>query len=975
MDFTNTKRPFPSPETYLTCGYERKDFMSLQRHRLLDRRTMLCTVLFLSLAASVFAANTDPSIRSFHWQPSEGYTLGGTYTGDHWKNFYPPAADVPALTSAGSYSPLILQIISVTAANDFLQQTTDALWLDTAADGKRYVCDFTKPIIVSIGAEDAHSDNHTIFFIAKNSQVIFSTKLIKWGNRFHISLEQTSLESDTLTLTAETDSAASKFVTKYFPVSLKPVIRSGRWVPYYVRLESVSGITPTIMVRFGIANKEIFNTTCNGKAIPNANIADDRAWFYETDAGYHTTAQVSDVHLFCTSDTVNTAAVLWKKFFSDSSVQGPVEHVPMVIHNIIYDPPGKQSYETCLFDTSLVTKFDYNFSVKGGVSLEVGSKSSVGVGDGVSWNTSWTATAKGETHFAYNSDSSTEISLSTSTATSSMTNENNNLMIGPAFGDVVVYQKYVYGTIMTMRPKMNRFRTATKPQDYVWAIGVIPLVDSCSTVYYTPVRTLVSDLKNDNVDLAFLQQEYPYDLNTGKLKPSVFLPGRNQKGDSVGARITPFEGTYSIGGSLWHEGSTTREQLINKDTSGSVGASLTLDGAIWTPGIGAEVILSGGCDFAETMGASTSKGSTVFYHLEDDNPWNIFKVTPYVDKRFSTILFDLDSANSYSSFPYENNTRKAVSWLTASMPACTGYVGQATVVSVKVTNTSPKATLTNLPDAFPFSVSAINFPGTFTVYPEDVWISVGQQQEFTCTFTGASAGTFTQQIRVICHHNDPNNSSTMEEMVSFPMVLKNANVGLVVYADKDTAAVIRGSTPFNTFHVTLTNTGVQAANVIIGADSASVGTTVNYGAISNPIAAGDSTTLAVSLTGDGNHDYYIASFWAQIENEPTTKSHHTLVIAMRDPVGISAHRGAEIIRELGMKNIGGGRLELLVPRNETPSLRLFSVTGALLLSQRPAPGVTVCDLNALHLSNGYYILRMQGAKKTVQQKILISGKR
>jgi hypothetical protein len=72
--------------------------------------------------------------------------------------------------------------------------------------------------------------------------------------------------------------------------------------------------------------------------------------------------------------------------------------------------------------------------------------------------------------------------------------------------------------------------------------------------------------------------------------------------------------------------------------------------------------------------------------------------------------------------------------------------------------------------------------------------------------------------------------------------------------------------------------------------------------------------------------------------------------------------------------VGNGCLELQVPVTETPTLKLFSFDGRTILSQNVSAGRTILDIHALHLSNGYYILRLQG-KKLVQQKILVSEKR
>jgi hypothetical protein len=94
------------------------------------------------------------------------------------------------------------------------------------------------------------------------------------------------------------------------------------------------------------------------------------------------------------------------------------------------------------------------------------------------------------------------------------------------------------------------------------------------------------------------------------------------------------------------------------------------------------------------------------------------------------------------------------------------------------------------------------------------------------------------------------------------------------------------------------------------------------------------------------------------------------------PVGTIRSINGPVAGNLSARQLGSGngRLELQVPANESQTLRLFSFDGRMILSLRPTAGRTVLDLRALHLSNGHYILRLQG-KKLVQQKILVSGKR
>ena len=94
------------------------------------------------------------------------------------------------------------------------------------------------------------------------------------------------------------------------------------------------------------------------------------------------------------------------------------------------------------------------------------------------------------------------------------------------------------------------------------------------------------------------------------------------------------------------------------------------------------------------------------------------------------------------------------------------------------------------------------------------------------------------------------------------------------------------------------------------------------------------------------------------------------ITADQPTVTITSHSGA--IRELGMVTRGTGRFELTIPKDEHPTLKLFSVDGRTILSQNPGPGTSILDVGALRLPNGLFILRLQG-KKLVQQKIMVSG--
>ncbi|HAJ78884.1 MAG TPA: hypothetical protein DCO75_03865 [Fibrobacteres bacterium] len=79
------------------------------------------------------------------------------------------------------------------------------------------------------------------------------------------------------------------------------------------------------------------------------------------------------------------------------------------------------------------------------------------------------------------------------------------------------------------------------------------------------------------------------------------------------------------------------------------------------------------------------------------------------------------------------------------------------------------------------------------------------------------------------------------------------------------------------------------------------------------------------------------------------------------------------IQNFGMERMQNGKVQLIVPDNEFPTLRLFSMNGKMLMTKHLSAGRTIIDVNAMHLPNGFYIMRMQGKTMVAGQKIFVSG--
>jgi hypothetical protein len=908
---------------------------------------------YVTNSAGTFYGKQRAFIRgviSYHWQPSE-------------------SAQPVCKKGMGADVPWFGKLNT----GSFNIKDSSALWLDKDADGNRYSFDLQGAGNISYGCQlnpNLNYINHSFYVTAKNTVP-----------RLQVLIQRTATAYDRVIFRYSHDTVycATFDSTKWTPVqvNLKQFKSSGSWMPFFVNMTNLTN--DSVRVSFGCANQAMASVTVADTTGGNHAAGSAYCWAVsDSPAGV-----VSDVHMFSSYDTVG-AANIWSAFFSPSYFKvGPVKIIPTVINNILYDPPGNASYSTCTFDSTISVHVDRDSGVTASIEVELGVQEHVdaecgflGIAGATSGVLDFEASVNGGISTSYHQTKGSEFSLSRSTTTSSSVEGDDSTFIGPTLGDVVVFQSVALQSMMMKRPRMSKFRTAADTADFVYAsIPSMPVPSLCSSMSYTPIQTMVHNLQNDSAGMALLQTAYPYDLKTGKIVPSSLdsLVDPNT-GIKYAPRLVPLENPVIVSGNVPIEESRSRDSIASSGENGTIGLSFGSHLGLWVCGIGGSITASAEGEMSINHTTTNSKGSEVAWSLLDNNSWDVIKVRPYMDNLFKTVCFIVDSANSYTSFPHEANTQPAITWQTSTVPATSGFVGQATVVTITVKNTSPaRSTQAGLPTALSFGVSAINFPGTFTVTPENVEISIGQSQTFTCTFTGASAGALQQQLRVTCYHPF-NNGLAMSGSITFPLTLTDANEGLIVCNPQDTVAIARGSTISHVFNVKMVNVGLQAETVTFGADSASTGTTVSFGSLTGPVPSGDSIPLAITVTGsDTGQNYFTAYYWAEANGDTLTRSRHTLVIKMVNAAGI-AHRAPKIIRELAMMPVGNGRIELDVPAGEQPTFKMFSANGRMVLSRNIVPGSSFLDVRALHLSTGVYILRLQG-KKVVQQKMLVAGRR
>lgn len=431
--------------------------------------------------------------------------------------------------------------------------------------------------------------------------------------------------------------------------------------------------------------------------------------------------------------------------------------LPSVPYQIVYDPPGDQSSASLSQESALQTSVKTSFGTSAGASLSFGYAYEAPFGiAGAEFEVS------ASVNYKHNKENEFTATVNTSKAISTPVGGNAS-QIGPGRGDVYVAPSLLikWHLYRAYKPKDSRAR----PDGYVYKLFYKPVRDTSTVLMVVTADYLRNTLANDTATLNAVLNSSAIDPATGRIRRSLV----NASGTPLTDRLVLEESN------LLFSGGPSNTLSFSKTVTQSNTVSYEFE-------VGAEVmakIAVGGATAGTKLTASVTTGKTenttntltrAFSRtLGDDDPWDQVKLRVYRDTRFGVFVFDVDSAQSWTSLPYEPlYSRQAVRWdVATSADTLKVAAGANAKFTLTVTNRN-RPDYRGLDTIGNVAVSVIRNSGaTVSVDPSELVSPRDAARLITVTASAADTGTYLLDIKLL---GSVANGTELTQIV--PLVLK-----------------------------------------------------------------------------------------------------------------------------------------------------------------------------------------------------------
>lgn len=626
---------------------------------------------------------------------------------------------------------------------------------------------------------------------------------------------------------------------------------------------------------------------------------------------------------------------------------------PAYIHQIIYDPPGDGSYSSITHGSSTQHTTSFHIGDEIGVSGFLGY-----MYNNDEAGSTFDAQVSLAANFAYNYNSEYTSAYQATTSIQSSIDAANVQFIGPGRGDMVVYEPLKIQQQLWRRPRSGAVGVVPD-SSYVYTVTNRILPDPKAKIHLSTMGALMDLYKQDTSTLALLKGLYALDPATGKVRQDLIASGRLEKVKSlVFAGNSPFSMSVTTGTSFtythsWDASVEFVASIAARVTGVKFGASFR------------NVFTVGG---AKTQGSG--QDTTIGCYLFDKDSWDRYSVNVYRDRVLNTFVFDVDSTESYSSWPFETTySQKSADWKITPVDSFkTGKTGEQVAFKFAVANNTPK--IVGAPTNLTFSGAMVNYPNQSVVQPAELSIDRGKSDTMIVKLSSPDTGLFGGFLRISVANPGGGDPATED----IPLRVSFTKTGQGLYAQCK-AASYTNPKPLdpmtNTFTVTIKNVGEGPVEIETGVSSASQGLTYQVGSFSNPVAGGDTRSISVALTGTGNRYPFTAKFWTQIKG--AQNSYSEIVLSM------DTGKAADVMqpgtmpvtpRTLSVTPIRGGCIGVFVPVGVPAAIRIFDLRGKQLYRLENVLGSRAISRNDF-MRNCIVIVRVLQGNTMVQKKVLL----
>jgi hypothetical protein len=629
---------------------------------------------------------------------------------------------------------------------------------------------------------------------------------------------------------------------------------------------------------------------------------------------------------------------------------------PTYVHQILYDPPGDGSSASMSDNEVLTSKISCTIGGDVSVTAVFGVEREFqfdpwGIGGKSGFSFELSATAKA----AYVHGSEWSTTFSTGSMLSTSVDAFSSARIGPGGGDVVVYQPLKFERKMYRRPRLGGGLTGDSDSSFIYYILHTPVPDTMNYVRVVRMEELLRELEDDTAALTVLREESAIDQATGRIRPECIESGR----------VVKLDDNWDFSGNAPVKNSQTEKTGFTETHKLTVGLSVDMKMKMQVSGISTGTNLHVGFSAGGGTSGSVEDSRTVAYTLSDDESWDNFAVAVYLDKRFGTYIFQVDSAKSYSSFPIEQKYSRAAADFTMDVAdrQLSDLAGNDLEYVVTVCNTSSK-----LSEEVTFTAEVMNFPHDAAIFPNEADVAPGDSAEFTVTLNSGKSGAFPAQIRVTM--TGPGSKKTLTKEETVQAIFTDAAAGLSAECG-DPYALVSGEDPDaqHTFTIDLINLSDKKTTIETGISVASQGVTYQIGSFSNPVPSGADRKVSIAVTGEGDYYPYTLTFWSQLEGNEDSYKEITLTIGTDSSAAVHTVRRKPFVRPLDVCYRPGAGLFFSAPGNAPAIVELFAPTGRLLF-RREFTGAGSYGRGGV--GSGLYIGRVRQAGKLMQRCIRIT---
>ncbi|MBD3239152.1 MAG: hypothetical protein GF331_01095, partial [Chitinivibrionales bacterium] len=321
--------------------------------------------------------------------------------------------------------------------------------------------------------------------------------------------------------------------------------------------------------------------------------------------------------------------------------------IPAVLHKVLYDPPGDQSFCETMAETTYTTSMSNHWSFGAGATVTMGFEAGLSfIGIGASTNIEVSTSV--DMSVSQQNEATWTVSGSETYGTR---DDEDPTYMGPVDGDIIICQQATFGWRLWRKLK-DSYSSPITDSDYDYRIAYWPLANhAADTLMALNVQGFIDRYSAFPEIVDSVVGQLAIDPDTRRVRPSLVAAGLlgDAQSESWGVSSQARARTATI----------SRLCSYNFDVDMSMSASIEQK----ICGVSGSLDARMSAGFGTSAAQGTEYEHTCSYRLWDTEGWDRFTLTSYVDRRFGVYVFDVDSAQSYASFPFEDNhARRSLDW-------------------------------------------------------------------------------------------------------------------------------------------------------------------------------------------------------------------------------------------------------------------------------------------------------------------------